>query len=261
MQGRKFQFRTPRSPVFLVSIVAIAALVLMAAACGDDDNSGSQASKTAAASQAGATGGSSATAASASGDNGGDAGDELKNLAGDWSKVNAKITYTFSSTIADQPTNFTMTMYSRPPDSRIDFDYGDQRKSITIDAGGKTYTCVPDADTCFGGASQGSATSSLPIFGAVADPDSIDSTVGGVAGLEKYSDNIAGEDVDCFKASGSAVAEQGELVWCFSNDGLLLLSSFKAAGSEFSTKATEVSRDVSDSDFEPPYPVTELPGG
>ena len=61
MPGREFEFRIQRSPLFLVSIMAVAALVLMAGACGDDDNS-SQASKTAAASPVGATGGSSATA-------------------------------------------------------------------------------------------------------------------------------------------------------------------------------------------------------
>ena len=48
---------------------------------------------------------------------------------------------------------------------------------------------------------------------------------------------------------------------CFSDEGLLLYLHSGSAGSSFTFEAKSASTDVTDADFEPPYPVTELPTG
>ena len=78
--------------------------------------------------------------------------------------------------------------------------------------------------------------------------------------VSRSSESIAGTDANCF--SGNDNGDVGK--FCFSDDGLMLLSENGSAdGSSSSIKATSFSSDVSDSDFEPPYPVTttiDIPG-
>ena len=77
--------------------------------------------------------------------------------------------------------------------------------------------------------------------------------------IDTFQETIAGESADCFSVSGSFEGESGDAEWCFTDDGILLrfAGTFADEG-EFRLDATAVSRDVSDADFEPPYPVTEF---
>jgi hypothetical protein len=261
MMQSAFRYRA-----LLGMIIALPALLLLAAGCGDDDNGGGNATKTAAASH-GST--SEATKTEAAGDNsggnsGGGASNELKNLSKDWSKATAKLAYQFQSTSQGTTTSTNMTFYSKPPDSRIDYEIAGAGKAIFINSGGKSYTCSESGGqgTCFESPG-GSNSSSLPFFGDLADPDSIDSAVAGILGSQIASsdENVAGQDAKCFTASGSFVAESGESKWCFTNDGLLLSASFSGGGASFSMTATNVDHSVSEDDLKPPYDVTSIPGG
>ena len=91
--------------------------------------------------------------------------------------------------------------------------------------------------------------------------DSIDDVMG--FEFDTFQETIAGESADCFSMSGSFEGESGQAEWCFTDDGILLriAASMLAEDGEvgeFRLDATAVSRDVSDADFEPPYPVTDL---
>jgi hypothetical protein len=72
------------------------------------------------------------------------------------------------------------------------------------------------------------------------------------------SRKIAGEDTKCYTVQSP---DEGESEVCMTDEGVPLLSKETVAGGEMTMEATDFSRDVSDSDFEPPYPVSEeLPG-
>jgi hypothetical protein len=256
MMPSAFRYRA-----LLGMIIALPALLLLAAGCGDDDNGGGNATRTPAASSRST---SEATKTEAAGGNGGgDAGNELKNLSKDWSKATAKVAYQFQSTSQGQTTSTNMTFYSKPPDSRIDYEIAGAGKVVYINAGGKSYTCSESGGqgSCFESPG-GDNSSSLPFFGDLADPDSIDSAVAGILGgqIATSDENIAGQDAKCFTASGSFTAESGESKWCFNGDGLLVSASFSGGGASFSMTATSVDNSVSDDDLKPPYDVTSIPG-
>ena len=106
----------------------------------------------------------------------------------------------------------------------------------------------------------------IPFLGLFAQPEDLTETIEEItAGLDvdRSQRTIAGEKGTCFSVSGSIQGEEGSAEWCFASDGLLLLfagSSSGADGGEFRLEATKLDRKVSDADFKPPYPVTQLPG-
>jgi hypothetical protein len=76
--------------------------------------------------------------------------------------------------------------------------------------------------------------------------------------LSTSSRNIAGEDAKCYTVSAPDIQGQAEM--CLSGEGVPLYAKETAVGAETTMEATDVSRDVSDSDFEPPYPISDISG-
>jgi len=194
----------------------------------------------------------------------GDGGD-LAKLAGAWAESAAKVTYDLTS--GTTPTQ-TMTLYWKPPSSwRMDIG-SDAGSTIIISTADAGYVCtgVPGASTCIESPADPSAQAPIPFAGLFTSPegilDEIETQTGG-ADLEESSATIAGLDATCFAVSGGTGA--GEIEWCFSEDGILLRYSVGAASTaatgQFAMEATEVDPRVSAADFEPPYPVSELPSG
>jgi hypothetical protein len=72
---------------------------------------------------------------------------------------------------------------------------------------------------------------------------------------------IEGQDAICLSAEVSDPEGEGEGQFCFTNDGIPLLYTGEFSGPDgaaaWHMEATSFSRDVSDADFEPPYPVEE----
>jgi hypothetical protein len=70
---------------------------------------------------------------------------------------------------------------------------------------------------------------------------------------------IEGQEAICLSASYSGPEGEGESQSCFTNDGVPLLYSLKGSGpgssAECHMEVASLSREVSDADFEPPYPV------
>ena len=157
-----------------------------------------------------------------------------------------------------------MTLYWRLPDYRIDIGFGEQGEMTILSTGGKTYTCMKsDGQGQCMSMGESESEAGLPFLGEFTDPEGFDKAVAEtITGMDidRSTANIAGEKATCYSASGSIEGQKGKVEWCFASDGLLLRLASSAAGAgegDFSLEATKIGK-VSDADFNPPYPVTEL---
>jgi hypothetical protein len=99
-------------------------------------------------------------------------------------------------------------------------------------------------------------------FLSVFDPDAVEAGLSGLTGNVQFAssnEKVAGDDARCVSAESNIGGQENLAKWCFATNGLLLsYSSADAAGTyQAMVQATEVGK-VSDSDVEPPYPVTEV---
>jgi hypothetical protein len=146
-------------------------------------------------------------------------------------------------------------LYLDPPRYRTDFG-GGELSVFTTPEGSHTCIalegdgyCVPneaqDGDIAFGQAL------SMDPRGIAALAEEFDGADVEVAGAR-----IADRDAICFTASNLSVdADKTSL--CFDVDGALLLWSEESDGKTFEIRATRISGEVSDADFELPYEIRE----
>jgi hypothetical protein len=235
----------------LITLATMAIVTLAFAACGGSDEKTPDDS-TAEATATRDSGGGDATPTEAAGE---DAAALFRSRAQDHETVSGKATYTLSSSGGDDQ---TMTIYSRGSDSRIDIIGEDGEITVILETADGSYIC--SADQCIESPAGGGSL--VAAFAGLFQGSAISDAADGVAGvdIDTFDEEIAGEDARCFKVSSSVVPGQGtgEAEWCFADDGLLLRSVFRGAGVESSLEATEVSRDVSDADFAPPYEVVDI---
>jgi hypothetical protein len=167
------------------------------------------------------------------------------------------VTYTFSSTDSEDA---TWTIYSDGANSRVDF-ISEDGTFIVITTADASYTCSESGGEgfCFPGES-GGTNPFAGLFTQYGSGEAILAYADAFAGidLETSSEEIAGVDASCFAASGDFDGDSGSLKWCFSDSGLLLLSSYELSSGTVEMRATEASDDVPDGIFDPPYDVTEL---
>ncbi len=248
--------RSPAWRLLILMIGAIALLGLVAsAACNDDDDGGN----------GDGSGDPTATTSAGDGDGGGDSdGSSLTDLASfgdDYESFNGRITYNITS-FAAEGGEASITIYQKDGKSRFDIssEDGDITFISTPDA---TYLCAeggclqysPDDNT---------ASAGVDAFASIFSADTITEGIGDIpAGVDVdvTSERIAGIDATCFKYSGDLDPDQagnegGE--FCFSEGGLLLRLAFQGVDESSSFEATSASEDVPDSDFDPPFPVTDL---
>lgn len=243
-------------------LIALAfSFTIVLGACGDGGGGGEGEEETPPATEV-----SEGGAAGGDGDEGGAAQDvsaELEELASDWVKREATITYQVSGAGLQSA---TLTLYWSPPDfSRIDMSMQGIDSSYII-SGNTSYACTSSdgGGQCLKySATQGAGQLPLPFLGSFTDPGKFESSVvEAFTGLdvERAERQIAGREARCYSASGNAEGRSGEVEWCFSEDGLLLLVSSSFGGSSYRMEATEVKDTVSEDDKKPPYPVQEVPG-
>ena len=160
-----------------------------------------------------------------------------------------KVTYRITAT--GVPAS-EQTWYFKPPRSRFDFgmDMGGGQKT-TI-----SFFTLPDGTFyCFSGGGQSQCLTvpgvGSPLdanFAAVAQqslighPDQYGATF-------KEAKTIAGQAGLCYDVTGSATGAFSAGTFCYTKEGLSLLSSFTLQGSTWTTEATNLSRTVPDSDF------------
>lgn len=186
---------------------------------------------------------------------GGEFGDLTRKFGG----VAFKATYEISG--LDEMGGGTMTWYKKGDNMRIDIESeveGEEMSAIIITRPDQSYFCtqIPELGegTCLetpGEAGEGVGEFVGDLEDILADPEAeVVSTSGR---------KIAGEDADCFTVRMLALDEETEV--CLTDDGVPLSIKTTAGGVEMSFEATDFSHDVSDDDFEPPYPISEgFPG-
>jgi len=243
----------------LVLVATVALLVALLAACGSDSGGG----KTPAAGKTAAPGETpTATDGNGGGDGGGDQGlQDLERLASEAAgDFTGKITYGITTEVGGQTTEQEWTLAQRPPDSRFEIvsnEGGQESRTIVIQTAEKSYVCTSagGSGVCLTSDQTDQYTGLFdPIFDA---PKSIVQDIDTLGLGEQSERDIAGVHANCF--SYSLAGTESET--CFSDEGLMLYLHTGSAGSSFTYEAKSASTDVTDADFEPPYPVTDLPTG
>jgi len=253
------------SPHWLrIPFVALAMLALVTfAACGggdDDDDDGGN-------------GDATATASSDSdGDDGGDeqpddddgdgGGDdifaELDEITGDLDSVTGRVTYSITDS---DGTESSITFYAKPPNSRFDSTDGDTT-SIIITTPEATYICDSDSETCIATPGSGEDSGS-GLLGLYFTPEVIAGyvAIAEAAGIdvERSDDSINGIDATCFSWEEDTDSDVDAGRMCFNDAGVGVYYEFADDAGISKMEATDYSGDVSDSDFDPPYPVTTIP--
>lgn len=192
-------------------------------------------------------------------------GGDLRSLAAKWQETSATIRYEQKVEGAQgQGPGGTVTLYWMPPDAwRLDFE-GQGTAATTISRGDTTFICGGaqggGEPSCFKTESTEGAPTGPLFFG---DPRNITENLPADAPVERTTTTIAGEEASCFSVTGGQGGPAGgPSEWCFSQDGLLLRQRTSTEGQgagSVALEAIEISREVSESDFEPPFPVVEAP--
>ena len=258
-----------------VAAIALSMALLLAAACGDDDSTKSPAGSTntpgigstsAATSADSAKGTSTAPSPAAAG---GIA--DLQKASKDLKLANYRVTY--ETTITDAKgaaPSGTMTMAHKGTKSLIVIDgavFGEDPKSgkITIiDDGTSTFMCTEQGEkTCLKSKSIGAASNPLLGLATAFSAENLVSRFSkdGTSVKSVAGQTIAGRSAKCYEATGPT----GKGTICLdSKNGMLLLIDGSDTKNGKTTKevfkAKEATDSPSDADFNPPYPVTSIPG-
>ena len=196
------------------------------------------------------------------GDEDGQGAAELSRLARSTEGITASVTYRFSSTgPGGTVSEGEWTLTQRPPDTRTDYTVDGDQVTV-INAGGKSYVCTGSGGEgqCLT-VPQAQAGQQTALFAPVfSTTESLAGDAEGFGLVDTSERTIAGVDAKCFEVEATALTAFQSAEVCISEDGILLLSRTTTSAGEFLVEATDVSTDVGDAEFEPPFPVTELPG-
>jgi len=193
------------------------------------------------------------TAATASGAGGAASSAKLADLLSASKNAQYKITYKISvSGVGAQGVSGEQTWYYKPPRARFDFAMSQGGQSLSI-----SYFSLPDGTFyCFNAgqaqclkiAGVSSPLDQNPAAVAqrslVDDPNSFGATF-------TSSRTIAGQTGQCYDVKANSAAAGGFSTgsFCYTKDGVPLLSQFSIQGASWSMEATNYSATVLDSDF------------
>jgi hypothetical protein len=233
-----------------VSVLLASAFV---AACGGGASTTTTAS--AGASAAATSAATTAPSAAASSAPSAASGPKLADLLLAGKNAQYKISYKLTATGSASSFSGTQSWYFKPPKSRFDFSFaaapGAPAQSMSIFS-------IPDGQfMCF--TQGGPATClSLPATGSPMDANLAASFQGSLVdhpdqfgGTFTGTKTIAGVQGSCYDVKATAAAATGlsSGSFCYSKEGIPLLSQFSVQGNSWSMEATNVSTTVPDSDF------------
>jgi hypothetical protein len=239
-------------------VIVGSALLLAAAACGGDNGGKDKTGADASATPAEGTPGASPISEEVS--------TKFKDLGEEWAKTSVKAAYDIASRTGTETTKSTLVLYWAPPKVRADLSSdvgGTSTQTIAISTPDKTYHCSQEGgEQCLAYPPSSNVVDALPFLSDF-DAGVVEAGLSGLTGdvqIASSSEKVAGNDASCVSAEGNIGGQDSLIKYCFASNGLLLFeSAADAAGtSEFILQATDVGT-VSDSDFEPPYPVSEVP--
>ena len=160
-----------------------------------------------------------------------------------------KVTYKITAT--GVPAS-EQTWYFKPPRARFDFGFdigGGQKTTISF------FTLPDGTFYCFAAGGQ-SQCLSVPGVGSPLDANAAAVAQQSLIGhpdqygaIFKEAKTIAGQPGLCYDVTGSATGAFTAGTFCYTKEGLSLLSSFTVSGSTWTTEATSLARTVPDSDF------------
>src|SRR3990172_10583611 len=256
-----------RARWLLMLLALTAALFLVvASACGgddDDDDGGDDGGATATEPTDGGDDNGDDSGDDSGDDGGDDSGDDedifsqLDELTNELDSVTGKISYDITDS---DGTVSSMTFYAKSPNSRFDSSDG-TTTSIIIYTPDTTYICDSETESCLATPGSGEDTGALGIFGAFLSPEIITAyvAIADAAGVDvnKSDESINGIDATCFSWDDDTSADVGKGKFCFNDAGVMVYQETVDDSGTSKLEATDYSSDVSDSDFEPPYPVTD----
>jgi hypothetical protein len=233
---------------------AILMLVLITACGGGDDKTDSGGNATATNSSSGGEKTPAATDATGS-----DGSSDLSALAAEYGNFTGVVKYETSG-FGDSLT--AMKIYKDKARSRVDYEGSDGSGSFITNADG-SFACAENQCIKY---PAGQGLDPTAAFTTFISAETIEKSYGDIpegVDVKKSSRQIAGTDATCYTYSGDidkteAGDESGEI--CFAQSGLLLRLEFSGASGGGTFNAVQASQDVSEADFEPPFPITEIPG-
>lgn len=247
----------------------IVAVTLAFAACGGDDDNNEDEDNTPAASET-ISGGDDETAEAdpteddGEGSGGNGEGDKEELLALGEAFLNATFRATYEVTAAGaENVGISNIVIVKDGDS-LRFDITGEQDGEPIDAtfislGDSAYLCFTgDFVAQLGFEGEGVCTESAaddptnPVGSLTEEFEITEEDLADTEILGREEREIAGEDAICYRTTSP---DSGENTVCMSEDGVLLA----VESDETNFEATDVSDEVSDSDFDPPYPVEDLP--
>jgi hypothetical protein len=249
-----------RTPKWIALALSLSVALLALAACSGGDSTTTSATATSSGSTAThAPGTTSAPTAQATGtpSSTADIASQLAALGGNVTQATGKVTYTSTDSGG---TTSTITFYSKPPNSRFDSASADGSTTAYIETPQTTYICTSSDQTCLAQPASGTGSAGLGLFGGLSISTYIDAIAAAAeaqgVSITKSSVSVAVTNASCYEGTSSGSTEK----FCFSDSGVLLETlTTKADGTTSGLKATAFSSDVSDSAFQPPYPVTTIP--
>lgn len=250
------------------ALVALAVTVSFVVACGGGTPASTGAGSSAAGTQAGASTAPTSAATGGAATGGAatptPAGPKLSEVLGAAKLAQYKVTYKITASGAGaEAFSGDQTWYFKPPKSRFDFAMtaGGQRSTIsffTVPEGSFYCMTVGGQSTCFSVGGVGSPLdqnmAAVTQRALIEHPESYGATV-------TTPRTIAGQQGLCYNVTPVASAATGfsSGTFCYSKEGIALLSQFSAQGSSWSMEATNLSTTVPDSDFTLPAKPTSLP--
>jgi len=235
---------------------AILMLVLITACGGGDDKKTDEGRSNATATNSSSGGEKTPTATDATGSDG---SSDLSALAAQYGNFTGVVKYETSG-FGDSLT--AIKIYKDKGRSRVDYEGAEGSGSFITNADG-SFACAENQCIKY---PAGQGLDPTAAFTTFISAETIEKSYGDIpegVNVKKSSRQIAGTDATCYIYSGEidkteAGDESGEI--CFAQSGLLLRLEFSGASGGGTFNAVEASQDVSEADFEPPFPVTDIPG-
>ena len=240
--------------------VPVIAVALLSTACksGDDsEDSGDTADATTTTATATATEGGSEATATESSSGGGDAADLADIFAG-FQNATFNVTYQLESDASAEDAMSGTWNWIRDNDNertRFEVEFAGD-KVIMITTPEQSLLCSDGA--CFDASGvMGAAMPNIgDMFTQSIDEVQAQTTSATVHRIDGRT--IAGVDAECVEFEDTAEGASGTA--CYAEGGIPLLIDSETSDGNFHLEATSFSKDVSDSDFEAPFPVTRIGG-
>jgi hypothetical protein len=187
--------------------------------------------------------------------------EEFAALFRNFATATFRVTWQMETTFDGESFTGEMTWYQDSPNQRHRFDF--DSAGMGFEGSMTMIQTADDTLTCFDGTCL--SAGAMPMFDDPAEDlteqfEELEQQA--LAGNIRPAGTrtIAGTQAICFEFDAGAIDDDdGTVVACISPEGVPLYSEWESVDGRSLMEATSYSTSVSDSDFEPPYPVMTLP--